>query len=107
MSCWTKERYTAIVAFMGKERHMDKNHRRIHTVLQTIAQEKGVRILYACESGSRAWEFASQNSDYNVRFSYVRPTESYLKLDLPPDVIELPIVDDLDVNGWDIFKALR
>jgi uncharacterized protein len=86
---------------------MDENRERIQAVLQMIAQDKGIRILYACESGSRAWEFASQDSDYDVRFLYARPPEAYLELDIPPDVIERPIVDDLDVNGWDIFKALR
>ncbi|GCE22552.1 nucleotidyltransferase domain-containing protein [Dictyobacter kobayashii] len=80
---------------------------RIQEALATIAQEEQVRIIYACESGSRAWGIASQNSDYDVRFLYVRPQNDYLRLDMPRDVIELPIVDDLDINGWDIFKALR
>ncbi|GCF07718.1 hypothetical protein KDI_12820 [Dictyobacter arantiisoli] len=66
-----------------------------------------MRILYACESGSRAWEFASPNSDYDVRFLYVRPQKDYLRLDALQDVIERPIVDDLDINGWDIMKVLR
>jgi predicted nucleotidyltransferase len=86
---------------------MDDTRKRIDAALQTIVVEKGVQILYACESGSRAWEFASQDSDYDVRFLYIRPPEAYLELDTPRDVIECPIVDDLDVNGWDIFKALR
>src|SRR5206468_11821042 len=41
------------------------------------------------------------------RFIYVRPIEAYLRLDTPRDVIERPLVDDLDINGWDIYKALR
>lgn len=86
---------------------MDDSHKRILAALRTIEEEKQVRILYACESGSRAWEFASQDSDYDVRFLYARSEEAYLKLDEPRDVIERPIVDDLDINGWDIFKALR
>ncbi|MBO0782060.1 MAG: nucleotidyltransferase domain-containing protein [Ktedonobacteraceae bacterium] len=86
---------------------MHNRRERIGAVLRTIETDKQVRMLYACESGSRAWEFASHDSDYDVRFLYVRPREAYLKLDVPRDVIELPIVDDLDVNGWDIFKALR
>jgi predicted nucleotidyltransferase len=86
---------------------MDDTRKRIDAVLQTIVVEQGVQILYACESGSRAWEFASQDSDYDVRFLYMRPPEAYLQLDIPRDVIERPIVDDLDVNGWDIFKAMR
>jgi len=79
----------------------------IQQELQKIEQQERVRILYACESGSRAWGIASHDSDYDVRFLYVRPQSAYLRLDLPRDVIERPIVNDLDINGWDIFKALR
>lgn len=79
----------------------------IQYALSEIEQEEQVRILYACESGSRAWEFASPNSDYDVRFLYVHPKNTYLRLDPPRDVIELPIEADLDINGWDLFKALR
>jgi predicted nucleotidyltransferase len=80
---------------------------RIEATVGQIARDEGVRVLYACESGSRAWGFASADSDYDVRFLYVRPRAAYLRLDAPRDVIERPIVDELDVNGWDIFKALR
>jgi hypothetical protein len=72
-----------------------------------VAAEHGVRILYACEAGSRAWGFASPDSDYDVRFIYARPASAYLQLVPPRDVIELPIVDDLDFAGWDIFKSCR
>jgi uncharacterized protein len=70
--------------------------------------EHGMRILYACESGSRAWNFASPDSDYDVRFIYVRPPEWYLSFDVERrrDVVEYPIVDDIDCNGWDLRKAL-
>jgi predicted nucleotidyltransferase len=80
---------------------------RIETTLDGIERDEGVGVLYACESGSRAWGFASTDSDYDVRFIYARPRDAYLLVDAPRDVIERPIVDDLDVNGWDIFKALR
>ncbi|HEY4387480.1 MAG TPA: nucleotidyltransferase domain-containing protein [Ktedonobacteraceae bacterium] len=79
----------------------------IQQALRGIEEQEQIYILYACESGSRAWGFASHNSDYDVRFLYVRPQSAYLRLDMPRDVIEQPIVDDLDINGWDIFKALR
>lgn len=81
---------------------------RIHERLHSAEQEHGVRILYACESGSRAWGFASADSDYDVRFVYVRPRDWYLSVNVENrrDVIEYPIVDDLDINGWDIRKAL-
>ncbi len=76
--------------------------------LQAAEQEHGVRILYACESGSRAWGFASPDSDYDVRFIYARPTDWYLSFDVESrrDVIEYPIVDEIDLSGWDIRKAL-
>jgi uncharacterized protein len=69
----------------------------------------GVRVLYAIESGSRAWGFASPNSDYDVRFVYAHPRDWYLQIDVDKarDVIEYPIVDDIDINGWDIRKALQ
>lgn len=79
----------------------------IGSSLDQIEREEGVRIVFACESGSRAWGFASKDSDYDVRFVYVRPPRQYLALDEPRDVIERPIVGDLDVNGWDLRKFLR
>ena len=75
--------------------------------LREIEKRESVRILLAVESGSRAWGFSSPDSDYDVRFLYVRPETEYLRLDAPRDVIELPIDDALDVSGWDIRKALR
>jgi predicted nucleotidyltransferase len=71
--------------------------------------EHGVRILFAIESGSRAWGFASPNSDYDVRFVYMHEPAWYQAVDLEErrDVIEYPILDDIDLNGWDVRKALR
>lgn len=74
--------------------------------LKEIEQSENIKILLAVESGSRAWGFASPDSDYDVRFIYVRPENFYLKLDKTKDVIELPINDELDINGWDLKKAL-
>jgi predicted nucleotidyltransferase len=67
-----------------------------------------MRIVYACESGSRAWGFASPDSDYDVRFLYVRDVNWYLSFDIEQrrDVIEYPITDEIDCSGWDIRKAL-
>lgn len=78
----------------------------IETRLARVAAEDGVRLLLAIESGSRAWGFPSPDSDYDVRFLYVRPRRDYLALTPPRDVIERPIVDEIDLNGWDIRKAL-
>lgn len=79
----------------------------ILSALRQIENKNGVEILLAVESGSRAWGFASADSDYDVRFVYKRSLRDYLRVRIPPDVIELPIVDELDVNGWDLLKALR
>lgn len=75
--------------------------------LQQIGQREQVRILYAVESGSRAWGFASPDSDYDVRFIYLRPKNEYLRLDRHRDVIERPIDEVLDISGWDLMKALQ
>lgn len=79
----------------------------IQEKLREIEQHEECRILLAVESGSRAWGFASPDSDYDVRFIYVRPEKAYLRLDRARDVIEVPINDELDINGWDIDKTLR
>ena len=79
---------------------------RVCAQLRAIEQRYNVRVLYACESGSRGWGFASPDSDYDVRFLYVHRPEWYLRVEAQRDVIELPIDDELDVCGWEWRKAL-
>jgi uncharacterized protein len=81
----------------------------ILTHLEVIETRESARVLYACESGSRAWGFPSADSDYDVRFIYLHPRDWYLAIDLERkrDVIESPITDHLDVSGWDLRKALQ
>ena len=74
--------------------------------LNEIERRENVRIIHCVESGSRAWGFNSPDSDYDVRFVYVRPEDFYLRLDKTRDVIEWQLDDTLDINGWDIRKAL-
>lgn len=74
--------------------------------LKQIESACGVRVLHAVESGSRAWGFASPDSDFDVRFIYVRPPENYIRLDEPRDVIEWKDDGLLDINGWDLKKAM-
>ena len=71
--------------------------------------EHDVRVLFAVESGSRAWGFESPNSDYDVRFIFAHPKDWYVAVDLEQkrDVIEYQIVDEIDINGWDVRKALK
>ena len=73
--------------------------------LRAIEAKQGVRILLAVESGSRAWGFASPDSDYDVRFIYVRKRDDYLRIDSLRDVIEWQLDEVLDINGWDLKKS--
>ena len=79
----------------------------IEQKLKEIEEKENVKIILAVESGSRAWGFASPDSDYDVRFIYVRETKEYLKLNEIRDVIEWQLDGTLDINGWDIKKALK
>lgn len=79
----------------------------IRQKLREIEQKEKVRILHAVESGSRAWGFASPDSDYDVRFIYVRPLEHYLSLEDKKDFIDWELDETLDINGWDLKKALK
>ncbi len=89
---------------MVEKRARDHILRRLHAT----AAEEGVRILYAAESGSRAWGFASPDSDYDVRFIYAHPHDWYLRLVPARDVIERPLDPELvDLAGWDVRKALQ
>jgi predicted nucleotidyltransferase len=82
---------------------------KIKHLLQTVESVEDVSILYAVESGSRAWGFPSADSDYDVRFVYIHRRDWYLSIDLENrrDVIERPIEDLIDLSGWDIRKAFR
>ncbi len=75
--------------------------------LTAICQAESVAIPWAIESGSRAWGFSSPDSDYDCRFVFVRPVEQHLTPWPRRDVIEVPLEGDLDVNGWELGKALK
>jgi predicted nucleotidyltransferase len=78
----------------------------IEDALRRIEEADEVRVLYAVESGSRAWGFASRDSDWDVRFIYLRRPTWYLSVQRRRDVLEYPLSDGLDVSGWDVKKAL-
>lgn len=82
---------------------------RIDRELAVIERDEDCAICLAVESGSRAWGFASVDSDYDVRFIYARPMNWYLSIDTGSkrDVIERPVTRELDVSGWDLRKALQ
>ena len=78
----------------------------IHGCLKSIEEKYEVKILLAVESGSRAWGFASKDSDWDVRFIYVHKAEWYFSVDEQRDVIEELFDNDIDAVGWDLKKAL-
>ena len=82
-------------------------HARIQTALTDLERAHNIRILYACESGSRAWGFPSPDSDFDVRFIYAHPTDWYLTLDDGTDTLNFPVDDELDLAGWELRKALK
>lgn len=86
----------------------DSIRRQIADRLDRIERENTIRVLYACESGSRAWGFPSADSDYDVRFIYVHPRDWYLSIDLErrDDTIDRTEQNALDLHGWDLRKAL-
>jgi uncharacterized protein len=79
----------------------------IQEKLREIERQESVCIFYACESGSRAWGFPSADSDCDVRFLYIHPRDWYLSIEDRRDVIERPLVENIDLSGWEIRKALR
>ncbi|WP_308462431.1 DNA polymerase beta superfamily protein [Clostridium weizhouense] len=88
----------------GKNIFVDKV---IQAQLRSIEEKNNVKILYAVESGSRGWGFESKDSNFDVRFIYVHPIKWYLSVFEGADIIEIPVDEVLDVNGWDLRKALK
>ncbi|WP_299452593.1 nucleotidyltransferase domain-containing protein [uncultured Microscilla sp.] len=82
-------------------------HTTIQNELAKLEESQNIEILYACESGSRAWGFPSPDSDYDVRFFYRHSRDKYLSIHPPDDNINLFVTKDLDFNGWEIRKALH
>lgn len=75
--------------------------------LKEIEKQENIKIIYAVESGSRAWGFESPDSDYDVRFIYVRNRNDYLSLFKMKDTIEWELNDTFDISGWDLKKTLQ
>lgn len=80
---------------------------RIIEALEKLEKDQEIKVLYACESGSRAWGFPSPDSDYDVRFIYAQSPKRYLSIYDRKDAIDLFLAEDLDFIGWDVRKALR
>lgn len=82
-------------------------HQTIISTLAEVEQQHNIKILYSCESGSRAWGFPSPDSDWDVRFMYVRPYDYYLSVVDRGLDLHFPITGELDMYGWDIRKVLK
>ena len=74
--------------------------------LKNLATNKNVSIVYACESGSRAWGFASPDSDFDLRFIYTHPVQWYLSISKNSDTINV-LDGDFDAVGWELSKTLK
>ena len=82
--------------------------KQIIQALRELEQQHECRFIFAAESGSRAWGFASPDSDYDVRALYVKPQEWYLSIEEPQkDTIEAMLPGELDISAWELRKALR
>lgn len=79
----------------------------IRAKLGEIEQRERIRIIWAVEAGSRAWGFPSPNSDYDVRFIYIREKREYLRLEEIRDSMDVQQDDLLDIEGWDLRRVLR
>ncbi|WP_312173898.1 nucleotidyltransferase domain-containing protein [Chryseobacterium sp.] len=75
--------------------------------LKTLEKDKNIEILLAVESGSRAWGFASPDSDYDIRFIYRHEKDWYLSPWDKDETIEFMTEDDLDGSGWDLRKTFH
>jgi len=78
----------------------------IQTYLKQLEKDYNIKILFACEAGSRAWGVASPNSDHNIRIIYIRPLEWYLSIKDKPDYFTISNNDQIDIEAWDFKKAL-
>src|SRR3989344_7953652 len=76
---------------------------KIISKLSWLEKKYNVKIIWAIESGSRAWGFESEDSDYDVRCMHIGKKEDYLGLFQPPAQINLS-EGKLDIESWDIQK---
>ena len=92
---------------MGVDPDVDAIRGTVAERLREVEREHRLTVLFACESGSRAWGFASRDSDFDIRFIYVRPAADYLRLRPPPEAFDIHGSGDpdLDLAGWDIRKT--
>ena len=83
-------------------------HDKIIQMLKELERKEDCKILFAAESGSRAWGFASPDSDYDIRVIYVNPEAWYWDIsEKKADTFAAMLPDDLDVSAWELRKTLQ
>lgn len=81
---------------------------KIKAYLKNLEEERQIKILLACETGSRAWGFPSVDSDYDIRLIYVHKLDWYLSLHNRKDNLNLMLDNnDVDITGWDLQKSFN
>lgn len=90
---------------------------KIRNICKDLEKEKDIKILFAVENGSRAWRMNSKDSDYDVRFVFVRPLKDYIQINPAKDVINTAFDKEgnpcpakgalIDISGFDIFKYTK
>jgi len=75
--------------------------------IEELQKMNNISIIYACESGSRAYGSNSLNSDFDVRFIYTYSVNDYLRVDKQRDSLVVKLTNTLEMNGWDLFKAME
>lgn len=81
---------------------------KINQYIKHLEAERNIKILLACETGSRAWGFPSPDSDYDIRVIYMHEKDWYLSLAPKRDHFNLMFEDNmLDITGWDLRKSLN
>jgi uncharacterized protein len=79
----------------------------VQKALSEVELNHGVKVIYAADGGSRAFGFASEQSDYDVRFIYYYPLKNYVSVNKPKEVIDQKVNDQMELHGWDLLKAMR
>jgi len=72
-------------------------------IIKEAEKKHKIKVVWAIESGSRAWGFASEDSDYDLRCIHIGKLDDYLGLLPSPQQVNLT-TEVLDLESWDIRK---
>ena len=79
----------------------------VHQVLEEIEKENNVKIIFACEAGSRIYGYDNKTSDFDIRFIYIRKKEKYFQFDDTEELVIRGSRKNVEYIGFDIKKALK